>query len=390
MKKLAIVLALGFAATPAFAASDANVAEARRYFDAGQKAFAKTKYGAAIAAFQHAMNAAPHPAILFSLAQAHRLRYFIDRDDTDLVEAATLYRRYLNESPDGRRRQHAVQHLAAIEPLIRAQTTSSTTAPSTPKTPTRLMVQVNVDSATVRLDGADPVPAPLIEEVEPGRHKLRVDADGYYSANVTRTAAEGAIAVVDVELDPKPAEVALRAPEGSRVFVDNRPYGDAPLDGPVYLPEGRHRVEVLQSGRRAYARDLVVDRGAQMALDVELESTTQRTTALWMLAGSGALVVLGTIASGVAIDAGLEADDIARKLTINEQALTAEEIDEYNDAKVRKSRAQTIAVPVFGVAAVGLAVGSYLYFFDDKTPGIAPAVGIADDGVQVGVTMPLP
>ena len=70
-------------------------------------------------------------------------------------------------------------------------------------------------------------------------------------------------------------------------------------------------MEVLQSGLRAYARDLLADRGQEMALDVELEATTQRTTAICMLAGSGALVVLGSIASGVAIDAGLEADDIA-------------------------------------------------------------------------------
>lgn len=366
-------------------------AEARRYFDAGERAFAQTKYGAAIAAFEQAQAALPNPAVVFSLAQAHRLRYFADLDGADLVRAEELYRRYLAEAPTGGRRKHAVEHLATITPMIeRLRLSSTSTRSASSKRPTRLMVQVDVGAAQVALDDHPATSAPLIEEVAPGRHAIRVTADGYFPAELTRTAAEGTIAVVDVELRPRPGVVTVAAPDGADVFVDGTPQGEAPLGRPLELAEGPHRVEVVEAGRRPFARRLDVTRGGTLHVDANLEATTQRHVALWMLGGAGALAVAGGVVALIGVDAGADADETATKLFDEEMALTADEIRAYKSDKRRQGRARVVAASMLSVAAAGAVTGLVLYLLDEPTPGIAPAVAFEEGGGRLGVTLSWP
>lgn len=61
--------------------------EARLWFEAGQEAFLAGDFGAAIAAFREAFALTGASALLYDIAQAHRL-------DGDHVAAVTFYRRY--------------------------------------------------------------------------------------------------------------------------------------------------------------------------------------------------------------------------------------------------------------------------------------------------------
>lgn len=387
--RLVVVAMVGLYAAPATAAADARKTEARRYFEAGKKAFVKTKYGAAIAAFEQAHQTSPNPAVIFSLAQAHRLRYFVDHDSADILLAVDLYRRYLAESPTGRRREHAVEHLATIEPLVSRLQLSGTSTRSRRPAPTRLMVQANVEDARVQLDDLAPVAAPLIEEIKPGRHRIKVVAAGYFDKELTRTAAEGAIAVIDVELEPRPATVELQAPSGATIYIDGDRRGQAPLDGPLTLREGRHRLEVIASGRNVYARELAAERGGSMTVTAELEPTTQRVAALWLFAGSAALVAGGSVMLGLGLSAGSNADRTARKLLDEEMALTAEEIEIYQRNKRRRGQFRVLAGSMYGVAAAGLILGGLLFFFDEPSLGVTPAILLAPDGARVGLRLRL-
>lgn len=60
-------------------ASADDVEQAKTLFNAGAQAFNVGKFSAAIQAFDAAYALAPRPAILFSLAQAQRRQYFVDR-----------------------------------------------------------------------------------------------------------------------------------------------------------------------------------------------------------------------------------------------------------------------------------------------------------------------
>ena len=86
MRKLILCALLLAAAEPA---QDA----AREHYRKGEAAYDRHEYDRAIDEFQQAYNLSTAPALLFNLAQAHRLH-------GDWAEARDLYRSYLRESPD--------------------------------------------------------------------------------------------------------------------------------------------------------------------------------------------------------------------------------------------------------------------------------------------------
>ena len=57
---------------PALALAEQGADEARRYFEAGKQAYEAEQFAAAALAFDEAYRLEPRPAILFSLAQAHK------------------------------------------------------------------------------------------------------------------------------------------------------------------------------------------------------------------------------------------------------------------------------------------------------------------------------
>jgi len=376
-------------ASASFAATPEEVADARRYFEAGKRAFAETKYDAAIAAFRQAQRVSPHPAILFTLAQAHRLRYFVTRQPDDLAEARRLYTKYLGEAKRGRRRDHAVEHLSTIEPLIlRLEAAGKLTGGAAVKgPPTQLMVSVSVDGATVRLDDGAPSEAPLIEVVEPGSHAIVVEAAGYFTKETSRVVTEGLIAVVDVELEPIPATVRVTAPEGARVLVGGQLAGEAPLTKALSLPEGTHRIEVLASGQEPYVRELATAKAATIDLDIDLDATTQRHAAWWILGAAGVSAIAGGVTLGLAIDAETDAKAISNRLEAG-KPLTAEQIDRYGSRKASRGRLRPVAGGFLIATLVTGVTGALLYAFDE--PEALPVdVSIGADGAAVSLTVPI-
>src|SRR5687767_7689921 len=84
--------------------TEPQVLEAKKLFDAGRQAYEATDYLTAARAFAQAQELAPRPAIIFSMAQAYRQQYFLDRDLGHLRRAISLYDQYLQEVEKGGRR----------------------------------------------------------------------------------------------------------------------------------------------------------------------------------------------------------------------------------------------------------------------------------------------
>ena len=115
----ALASALSLGATAARAqAQGGSVEQAKMFFTAGATAYSKGDFRAAIQAFEEAHKLAPRPAILFSMAQAYKRQYFVDRRPEDLRRAVDLYKQYVADVQQGGRRGDAVQALSELEPML--------------------------------------------------------------------------------------------------------------------------------------------------------------------------------------------------------------------------------------------------------------------------------
>jgi hypothetical protein len=352
-----------------------KVKEAKTYFDAGKQAYEAGRYAVAASAFEEAQRLSPRPQILFSLAQAVRQQYFVDRDPVRLKHAIDLFKQYMQEVPQGGRRDHASQHLAELEPLLRRieddQKKSGRSFESAPKleAKTQLMVTSRTPGALASVDGEEGSEVPLIRDVKAGKHKVKVEAPGFIAEEAEAVAVEGRLIVADLGLKEKPAMIALSAPEGSDVTLDGRLVGTAPLPAALELPSGRHYVVVTERGAYPFARDLTLDRGERLTVEAKLQTTTQRTVAYWSLGVAGALAAAGAVTGIVALAAENRAKSINDRL-ISRQGLMGDDITSYHSAVDQRDRFAPVSFVLLGAsAAVGVA-GALLFFVD--SPRVEP------------------
>ncbi len=390
--------ASGAPAAPVGAAADADVlTQARRYFEAGKQAYDAGRYGGAIAAFAESFRLAPRTATVFSLAQAYRLDYFQSRDVKKLKRAIDLYQQYLREERDGARRSDASEHLAAIEPLWAALTDvdrrrASELEPAR-ATPTQLMVSSQTAGAVVVLDGAAPVAVPLVAEVKPGRHTLRVEAPGHFAQDIEQIAVEGRLVMVDARLEAMPGRLVLDVPSGAEVRVGATPVGEGPIAEPIALPAGRYRVTVSQLGRHSETREVVLERAGTTALAVELETTTQRYVAYGVL-GAAALFAGGGVATTLgAFGEQRRAEGLADR-RLSGEVLTLAEAREYDRALARREGLRSVSIGLYGVSLAAAVAGLLLYTLDQpRAPDaggleLQPLVGPGVAGVGLGGRLP--
>ena len=359
-------------------------AEAKRLFSAGAAAYDAGQYLAAAQALEQAYQLTPLPAIAFSLAQAYRLQYFVDQDSRHLDRAIALYHVYIEATPRGGRRTDAVSSLADLEPIKSRfeQERQGPLAVDDPtdayEPPTQLMIVCDAPGATAALDGGAPTAVPLVAEVKAGSHEAKVSADGYFAQTRKVVAVEGRLVVADVDLEERPARVELTGLSSGSVWVDGKQVGSLPLAAPVEMNSGRHRLTVTRAGRRAWARDITVKRGAEVSLEPEFELTVQREVSYYVIGAGAATLTAATVMGSLAL-----ADDQNALLLLDKrdvEGLTVTERSEYEDLAIRRDSRATLAWALFGVgAAVGVA-GSLLYVLDAPGPVRPP-----DSGVLFGI-----
>ncbi|MFO0727458.1 MAG: PEGA domain-containing protein [Myxococcota bacterium] len=361
-----LLLALGMAAG-ASAQSDPVVAKAKDFFDVGRRAYEAGQFKAAITAFQESYRLAPRSATVFSLAQAHRLLYFQEKDPTNLKRAIDLYRQYLVEEPQGARRGDSAEFLGAIEPIWGRMEDSQRRAAEAKKeiqAETQLMLAANVSGAIAEVDGKSVGPTPLAVTVTPGAHKVKAQAPGYRAEESDAVAVAGTVVMVGLRLEPEPATLDVRAPDGVEVSVEGRPVGEAPLPGPLSLPAGRHFLSFTERGHFPVTRELVLERGAKADVEVELETTNQRTVAYaaWILAG--AVGIAGGITTGIAVSKENEALRIEGIPASAQRPITAEEVRRHDALIDQRDRFAVISGVGLGAAALAGLAGTILYLFD--------------------------
>jgi hypothetical protein len=372
---LAVATAL-LAPRPAFAEPDplpkpttsgrAEVPDARLYFNAGARAYAAGKYSAAIRAFEEAYRIEPRPGLVFSIAQAYRRQYFIDKVKENLVQAIGHYRKYLELDPDGARRGDTAEALSELEPLSSKLSPSDTpAAPAQPPRPqTQLMISSPLEYVTIVLDGEHAGTLPYISAVTPGVHRVTLSASGYIDYQRDIRVLDGSVVPLDITLQEKPARVSVDAPEGARISVDGRPREVAPAAA-LALPPGKHLVTVTDNGREPFSREIVVSRDETRTLQVTMPATGQRTVA-WVLMGAGGTALL---AGGGLMVGALVRENSAKQTTLT----TQNDISVYNDAVASRNELRTAGIATAGAGLAVGAVGVFLFAFDEPRAGAPPS-----------------
>lgn len=358
----------------------AEVERAHTLYRAGSQAYRQGRYDVAIPAFEEARRLAPRPPVLFSLAQSYRLQYFVDGDPDKLARAVALYRAYVDVVGDGGRRDHAAQHLSTLVPLLRGLEDGDAAGRSGPG---RLIVSTPVEGATAHIGADEPSAMPATFVVAPGPVTVTVAAPGHQSRRTETVAVAGSVVALEVDLEPLPARLAIDAAPGTFVRVDGRLLGQTPLDAPLALAPGRHRVVLAAPGRTAFVQFVDLDRAEEATLAATLETSPLRLTAIGLFVGGGLLVAGGGVATALAFDA--ESDALALEDAYARRGLTSAEAERHRVLVDRRDSRRLTAGALTAAGLTTLAVGAVLWVIDDP-PGDGPALqpGLSLDGGAIG------
>jgi hypothetical protein len=140
----------------------------------------------------------------------------------------------------------------------------------------RIVVESNVDGATVLIDGEERGQAPVVFTPEPGPHAIVVRADGHQEYSTTCETAPGQSCEVEAVLVPEQVRVAVRVQPGIRdaeLLVDGEVAGPVPFDGT--LPAGSHVITVRAPGYEEYRQQVLLQPSSEVRpFDVTLPEIT--------------------------------------------------------------------------------------------------------------------
>jgi tetratricopeptide (TPR) repeat protein len=366
----ALLLAAAPAAAQATPTTQAKLVQASDFFDAGAQAYKTGQYLVAAEAFLKAHELSPSPALLFSAAQSYRRQFLSEPSPHTLRKAIALYRDYLRQDKTPKRREDAMQALAALMPMeTRFGAADGAEATEAPKqAPTRLLLSTPAEGAEVSVDGGPFVPAPFVAQVAPGPHQVRVRAAGYEEEQLSVTALPNELVPRHVALRPRPARLAVVGSHGARVAVDGQLRATLPLAAPIAIDPGAHFVSVTQSGHEPFGAVVELGRDGNAQLSADLRPTRQRVAAWTTIALGAAGAITGAALGGVALVRQGDATSLADKRATT--PLTPDERDRYNGALKARDDFARAATIVGGASVLALATGIGLYALDK--PEVVP------------------
>ena len=251
-----VLASLLLAGQASAAPSGEGKAEARERFGRGVKLYDERDYPAALAEFQKAYDLAPHPTVLFNVAQVQVAlgRVVEARRTLDRLLAASDAQPGLLEKARGLREQ--------LVPRI-----------------AQLNVQCSVAGAHVEVDGAEVGVAPLAAPVDvaSGTRVVACSSSGFQPARKELLVAGKTTTDVAFVLEPLVGKLAhLRVKSGlpgARIYANDQPLGESPAPATFSLPPGKYRIELRREGYRTASRELTLGEGAEGEVELTPEET---------------------------------------------------------------------------------------------------------------------
>jgi len=229
-----------------------------------------------------------------------------------------------------------------------------------------VLITSDAPGAELVLDGAPAMPSPLIREVEPGKHRVRVAAPGYFPTEREINALPGELTLTPVPLRERPSTLGIWTSADADIYIDGA-YASSGGEGVrVQLSSGKHRVAVGQKGHEVALREVTLQRGKTQNIRVTLEQTPQRITSQVLFVAGGASLGASLIFSALAIRAEGSAEDFlgdVKHMNVSAAALTS-----YNTSINDRDRYR-IGTAVSLAASAGFFItGLFLHELDQPDP----------------------
>lgn len=140
----------------------------------------------------------------------------------------------------------------------------------------RIVVQSNVDRASVFIDNEDRGPAPVVFMPEPGPHAIVVRADGHQEYSTTCETGPGRNCEIQATLVPQQVRVRVAVQpgiQGAELYIDDEPVGPVPFDGT--LPAGSHVMSVRAPNYEEFRQQVLLQPSGEVRpFDVTLPRIT--------------------------------------------------------------------------------------------------------------------
>ncbi|AKV02559.1 TonB-dependent receptor [Labilithrix luteola] len=360
-----------FAAAPAKEPTPEEVDRARTFFNAGVGAYSAARYADAVRSFEQAYELAPRPQVLFSLAQAERKEFFAGNDASYLRRAIQHYREYLEQVPSGGRRSEATEAKADLEARqsrLDPQQAVSPAPASGAKRKARVTVYSPTPGARASLDGGAPQEVPFFSDLEPGKHRVRVFAEGYVDEERDVSGDTPVDQPLDLPLKERPAQITVALGSVANVYVDGHIVATTPLARPIEVPPGPHVLSVTANGKKPFSQEVVLPRGKPYRFEPKLETSGQRVAAYTMLGLGVAGVVTGGAFALAALGQENKVHDIDDARA--QGNIDADQLQAHNRAIDKRDDFRTVSIVSLSTGAALVAGGAILYAFDHPSVGV--------------------
>ena len=349
-----------------------EVDRARTFFSAGAQAYSAARYAEAARSFEQAYELAPRPQLAFSLAQAERKEFFAGNDASFLRRAIQHYKAYLDQVPSGGRRSEATEAKADLEARLArldpAQAAASTAPPKKEKA--RVTVYSATAGAQASVDAGPAQELPFFGDLSPGKHKVRVFAEGYFDAEREVSGDKLVDQPVDLPLKERPSLVTVALDSRADIYIDGRIVATAPVSRPIEVAPGPHVISVSANGKKPLSVDVDLPRGKPYRFEPALEPSGQRIVAYSMLGVGAVGLVTGAVFSVLSLGQEGHAKNI-----LDEGAsgnITADKLQSYNNSIDRRDSYRTVSIVSLSAGAAFAAGGALLYFMDRPTISVVP------------------
>ena len=375
MRGLRIALVVALLTTSGLAAAKEpapdEVDRARTFFNAGAQAYSAARYAEAVRSFEQAYELAPRPQLLFSLAQAERKEFFASNDASYLRRAIQHYKAYLEQVASGGRRSEATEAKADLEArLARLDPQQAAGSTSAEKRKARVTVYSATPGSQASIDNGPPQELPYFGDLEPGKHHVRVFAEGYFDGERDVSGDKPIDQPVDLPLKERPAMVTVVLDTAADIFVDGRIVATAPVSRPIEVPPGAHILSVAANGKKPLSQEVVLPRGKPFRFEPKLEASGQRIVAYSLLGVGAVSIVTGAVFGIFALGQEGRAKTIADHLGSGN--IDADQLSAYNRAIDRRDTFRNVSIVTLSTGAAFAAGGALLYLFDRPTVNILP------------------
>ena len=256
MARLVVTAVLATTSGHAFAGTP----EADRYNQQGRESYRAHRYTEAAEAFEKAYAASAESKYLFNAGKAYEMA-------GQFVTAIELFDDYLANQPEAAN-AHAVE------------TTIAALRPKAMVTHGEIRFESVPSGATLTLEsaGGQSAETPTRKWLPHGEHRLTANLEGYLPAERRFEVSAQSDTIVRVELVAEDAPGLIHiagALPGSRIELDDRAVGVAPLPSPVEATPGRRKISVVSGTGRAFVAQVDLSPGEEITIQVAVEEPAQ-------------------------------------------------------------------------------------------------------------------